>query len=442
MDAKRVELYVQQARALAQTMNARGAAWEEKLHRFLAAQATPLDRRPARAWSAINRRAYIHLPIAQALLDGLHRQGMETHLECFDTGLTTKYRLMGSLIEHAPELFVFINAAPSAALVDLGFTPETVRDMQRPRVTYRVDELAWVEEEDEAAPGEYDYFFCMDRLHLQRLEGKTTRAFHLPAATILNQPGTVREAFRHPLVYVGSLPAVHTYLQAMPAGLVERFETLEERCRTQYALTIAQHVEESEWDDRTKRLTVDAAQAFCRVTEKDLPSEKNRLLFFAYNVITYLKRKRIVLVLLPGGLHLYGPESWLDILPDAYRDRYHGPAAREDLADLYVSAQMSLNIHSHQCPTSLNNRDFDIPMAGGVVLGDWVEDADRGLLAPGEEMVVFRTPQEAMALAPSYLAQPERLAALRERGSRAVREKHTFTQRAEAIVSALGWDKK
>ena len=45
-------------------------------------------------------------------------------------------------------------------------------------------------------------------------------------------------------------------------------------------------------------------------------------------------------------------------------------APYHDLADAYASADVCLNIHSIQCPTCLNPRDFDVLMATGCLLSD------------------------------------------------------------------------
>jgi hypothetical protein len=60
----------------------------------------------------------------------------------------------------------------------------------------------------------------------------------------------------------------------------------------------------------------------------------------------------------------------------------------EELPSVFASSRINLNIHSVQCRGSLNQRDFNAPMAGGFLLSDWVPAAGR-FFSPGIEAVYW-----------------------------------------------------
>jgi spore maturation protein CgeB len=173
-------------------------------------------------------------------------------------------------------------------------------------------------------------------------------------------------------------------------------------------------------------------------TQKGFDRQDAMLDYFIYNAVTFYKRKKIIDALLPYGLKVFGPESWKESLPEKYKDRYGGFISYHDLCDVYRSAQLNVNIHSHQCPTCLNPRDFDVPMAGSVVLGDYVDDADRGYFVPGEEMLVFRSQEEMIHQVETALADPARLETMAEKAHQRVVNEHTYAHRAKTILQHLG----
>ena len=159
--------------------------------------------------------------------------------------------------------------------------------------------------------------------------------------------------------------------------------------------------------------------------------------YFLYNTSTFFKRREIVSALLPLGLFVYGPEAWKDVLPMKYRMNYRGFVSWNDLADVYASSRINLNIHSHQCPTCLNVRDFDVPMAGGLVLGDWVEDMERGFLKPGEEIHAFNSLADAVEKASWLLDNPDDALAAAQKGQQRVMKEHTCTHRVRRIMEII-----
>ncbi|MDX9755868.1 MAG: glycosyltransferase [bacterium] len=412
--------------------------FEAEVDRFRFVMATPLDREPQTIWSCASPNAYIHHPITKAVLQGFQRNGLRTHLAEFSPSISAQSQVLGELLMMSPDLILTINAWPNALLEDIGLQSTLVNQIQRPRLCWLVDDTSLYENPVGTFPlAPNHWYLCCDRSYLAWLRPHTRRAYYLPVATMLEGPGRLVERFAAPLSYIGSLPDVGGFLQIMTPAcreLIARLDRLktQEPARPYRDLLLSLQPTPSQLDQIKS-----AARAFCLTTKKGLTEAEPILAYFLYNAVTYEKRKRIVLALLPLGLKVFGPESWRQILPPPYQDRYGGFVAHPDLADAYYSARLSVNIHSHQCPTCLNPRDFDVPMAGGLVLGDYVPDADRGLILPGKEMLVFHQEDEMRDLASQALANEDRMSAMRAEVHHTVRNRHTYTHRAQTILQWL-----
>ena len=147
------------------------------------------------------------------------------------------------------------------------------------------------------------------------------------------------------------------------------------------------------------------------------------------------KRVESVRALLPHGIAVYGPPDWVNLLPKEAQQNYHAPLSFDQLPDLFVSSSINLNLHSLQCPTSLNPRDFDVLAGGGFLLSDYVPEAESGLLVDGQDAVFFRGLHDLSEKVGYYLEnEDERLSIVRQ-GHETVRSKHLLSQRAADILS-------
>ncbi|MFB3785161.1 MAG: glycosyltransferase [bacterium] len=434
--------YVEQAQAAARGIQQMAADYAPVIEGCIQRLRMPRRTAPCSIWCCVDKNSYIHFPLARAVLHGFQELGLRAHMNGMDASFGSALRILGNHFETVPDLYFGLNLWPGSVLADLGLSPAIVRAIQRPRACWMVDDITLYEDQGPLVElDEWDWTFCIDRTYLPRARRQGGHAAFLPPAAMVAGPGKVREPFLAPLSYVGSLPDVDGYLQRLPPACREMLERLDPLRQAEHRRSFQELLHSLEpAPDQWNRIR-ETARAFCASTPKGYTGSAAMLEYFLYNAATYFKRKKTVLALLPLGLKVFGPASWRAALPDPYSHRYGGFAASEDLADAYASARLSLNLHSHQCPTCLNPRDFDVPMAGGVVLGDWVEDADRGLLEPGREMLVYRTVEEAADLARRYLADPAALEALRRQGQERVRRDHTYARRARDMLAMMGYNK-
>ncbi|MEW6234578.1 MAG: glycosyltransferase [Candidatus Omnitrophota bacterium] len=437
-DAEEASRYIAEGKESAQAIGEYSARFETVAEHFLESMAQPLEAPPRSAWCCAPREAYIHFPLAQAFMRGFSQCGLDASLDPFDQSFTTNFRVVGHLFEKIPDLIFAINTPPGDLLQDIGIAPQAVQSFQRPRVCWMVDDTALYEDEKNIEPlPPNDYVLCIDRTYLSHLAQRTINAHFLPPAAMFEKPGAARPEFAAPISYVGSLPHVRPYLEPLPLVCREMIQRVEQERSRDYSLSFNAHFQRLDPRADDRQALAAAARAFCATTQKGFRTEPAMAEYFLYNAATYYKRKRIVLALLPLGLKIFGPDSWLAELPSSYQYRYGGFIASGDLADCYASARLSLNIHSHQCPTCLNPRDFDASMAGSVVLGDWVEDADRGLLQPGKEMLTFHSEEEAVETARRNLANVSALDEIRQCGRKRILREHTYAHRAQSVLQIL-----
>ena len=111
------------------------------------------------------------------------------------------------------------------------------------------------------------------------------------------------------------------------------------------------------------------------------------------------------------------------------------PPAQVSLA--YQAASIVINTHGSQTRLGgLNTRAFEVPASGAFQLMDYVPEMEP-LLQPGHDVAVYRTPQEAGAVARDYLADPEARQRIARQGHERVMAEHTYKHRLQTLLAAL-----
>ncbi len=105
---------------------------------------------------------------------------------------------------------------------------------------------------------------------------------------------------------------------------------------------------------------------------------------------------------------------------------YHGMASnREDCPRIYSRSKINLNITNEQLITSLPVRVFDVLACGGFLLTDAQQDASE-LFTPGEDLAVYRNPQEMAERVRYFLEHETERDRIRQSGRAKVLERFTF----------------
>lgn len=140
----------------------------------------------------------------------------------------------------------------------------------------------------------------------------------------------------------------------------------------------------------------------------------------------------LVRALMPMGVEAHGDPFWKRITPKAY-----GPVGYfTALPAFYRDTAVNLNTTSLQMRSSVNQRVFDCPAAGGFLITDNQQDLT-DFFDVGVEMIVFDNLEELKEKVSYYLKRPEE----RERVIRAAQKRiaahHTHAHRLQSLEAYL-----
>jgi spore maturation protein CgeB len=134
------------------------------------------------------------------------------------------------------------------------------------------------------------------------------------------------------------------------------------------------------------------------------------------------------------GLKVFGDAAWAEFLPDPAA--YGGPLSyHRELPAFYQCAAVNLNLTSLQMKNGLNQRVFDVPAAGAFLLTD-DKAALWELFAP-EEVVTFRTIEEAREKMAFYQKYPGTRQQIATRARERVLAQHTYGHRLQVVVRQI-----
>ena len=165
---------------------------------------------------------------------------------------------------------------------------------------------------------------------------------------------------------------------------------------------------------------------------------KNRTWLCAYiiHVASMEKRKRIIAGLMDQGIEMFGdPEGWKHLL---------GPRVithpsidyRHSLRDTYGKICINVNITSCQMPSAVNQRVFDIPLAGSFVLSDDQKDL-RDLFNVPNEAIVYENLTDLKEKIRYYLAHENERRAIISAAQTRINNEHTYSHRIKNILELL-----
>lgn len=125
--------------------------------------------------------------------------------------------------------------------------------------------------------------------------------------------------------------------------------------------------------------------------------------------------------------------------PEAQRALHAAPVVRgaavndRTAAKIYNASKIGLNIHArHSLIAGVNTRTFELLASGLFQLIDHLEGLEE-LLSPGEEIVSYRSPEEAPRLVRRYLADAGERLRIAGRGRARVLDEHTYVHRLRTL---------
>ncbi len=132
---------------------------------------------------------------------------------------------------------------------------------------------------------------------------------------------------------------------------------------------------------------------------------------------------------------VWGDAGWK--LIETHGVAYRGPAGhRDELSRIYCAATINLDIGRLYQADIAPMRVFDIMACGGFVLAEWSPDLEREFEI-GVELDCYRNLDQLTEKIDHYLAHPDQVRSIAERGYRAVCERHSFGRRVEHMLSSI-----
>ncbi|MFB3786399.1 MAG: glycosyltransferase [bacterium] len=424
----------QELQALASWFGERGRARKaemvQKQASYRRCMARPADLASGRVWSAATPEAYAHTPLLRSLLAGFEAAGWRSRLLEIRDGFATRYRVSEDLMETAPDLIVVCNSASGAFFS---------KDIRRPRISWILDHPRYYGSDALVRDLSWrDHVFVIDRKYLDFFaESPAGACQFLPATSCLTTPGIHRNELAYPILFAGSYQEVTPVLRRFSGERGEELQAVIQYLIDHPTVSGGQALEILAVSEAAREQLAREARPRSAHLLARLPDTTRQVDYWLYSLANSFKRERTVRILLELGVVVYGPPAWLSVLGPRYASRYKGWLAAEDLPDAYASAQVSLNIHSLQCPTCLNPRDFDILAAGGCLVTDWVKDLDAGLIRPGEDCLAYHSENDLLPQVDGLLHDEERRDAMARRGRSTWENRHTPAHRAGAMLDVI-----
>jgi spore maturation protein CgeB len=167
-------------------------------------------------------------------------------------------------------------------------------------------------------------------------------------------------------------------------------------------------------------------------------SDERNLTWLAAYIIHHAsmkKRKAIVGALLPGRIETFGdPQGWKELFGEAIIT-HSNIDYRHELAPVYESIAINLNITSCQMPTAVNQRVFDVPMAGSFVISDNQEDLHE--LFEQAEIATYETIDDLQEKIWFYQGNEPERRKITGLAQKRILGEHTYTRRIKKIISLL-----
>ena len=138
------------------------------------------------------------------------------------------------------------------------------------------------------------------------------------------------------------------------------------------------------------------------------------------------------------NLKIFGWVGWKN---SSLASLYHGPLNLEQMAKLYRSAKICLNINGRNKSTDpvmngFSLKTFEIPASNGFQISDYRKDVE-DLFKIGEEIEIFRSDDELIDKIKFYLNNEEARNKIAEAGHKRVLTSHTLDKRVKDILNFI-----
>ena len=346
----------------------------------------------------------------------LQRLGHTVHpLPVADNPKTMLDQILKSCLQVKPDFIFGTN--------HIGFDPDgqiaaVLAELNLPVAFWYVDDYRFIIPEPGRQAKPNIALFSFEQTDPPRLkEAGFTHAFYLPAGST-QLPGQTRDDAR--FAFLNGRPAFvgNTFLDAQQRWFKPNYPDLYLRLNL----------------GKINATDTPLVDYLIHRHSKSFPGQAELFHFAGYAAGRSTMEQRVRLMHQIPELVVFGDRRWTELgLPS----EIHPPVDMvTEAPSVFRSAQININMSSTQLVTSVNQRVFDVPMAGGFLLTDWRESLG-SLFEASSELAVYHGPEELKEKMAFYQNHPQ----LREKISAAaaarVQKEHLLIHRMRDLVSGM-----
>ncbi len=366
-------------------------------------------------------------------------QALEIQLARTPEGHTVErldlFQVAKKILEFQPDFVLTINGA---GLDNEKLLSYFCASLEIPLVIWYVDEPFFVPEWGQRFLPHTTIAFTFDRFYEEKLRNWELKwVFPLPLGTNAKRmlayatPGRRDTRFLNQISFVGALeyPKIQYLLknitalwQTMPPAMIDVLDK---------AIVVYQS------DPKADPDKVIAACAQDLGVQYAFPNGivKQMILSFIDREASFRLRQKTVAALKSFGIVVYGEPLWSKIAgPSRYRGQvdYYS----DQIAKVYSTTKINLNISKYQLKTTVNQRVFDCAICGGFLITDFKEDVE-ALFQIGKSMVVFHDLEDLKAKITFYLENQSKASDITERAKDVILNNHTYSHRLKQMCQTV-----
>lgn len=354
------------------------------------------------------------------LFAAFEERGWQTELTVVELGSPGfEQVIMEGAESSGADWYFLINQSAASFYQYLQHIPSSIM-MATPKMTWFLDDPQFLVEE----PFErHEFVFVFDDCYLpaaRKWGGAVVE--HLSLAADITELGVFDSALDCNVSFVGGLQDQSSRRSQLAPPIADYCDRLVELHLADRRLSFQQLVVE---------------EPFALGKQIQLNGQVCHFLYWEANV---RYRLRMLEPLRDLGLVIYGNEDWVPLIAGKPLEScFRGPIDPvRQLPHLFASSKININLHSVQCRGSLNQRDFNAPMAGGFLVSDWTPGAGR-YFEPGKEAVYIVNVDDLLRTVEYYLDRDDLRESVVERARQRVLHEHTYGHRVDRILQAIGY---
>ncbi|MBZ0263287.1 glycosyltransferase, partial [bacterium] len=344
------------------------------------------------------------------------------------------HRVIRISFENNPEfihqlLEASVNADLLITINHLGFDQfgelaSLLHKIELPYVSWYVDRPGFILLNHEMGDREHAFIFTWERNTMAEISRYGFEHVHfLPLASDTNRFKPGKDEGNGRVRWVANSMVVPSRKWQGLAGIQEGMDSLFDRAvslqksgriESLAALSTAARAQGINIDDWDKQRELTYASAIALTATREL-------------------RKELATACFSSDLHIYGDKYWEHLIQNL---RYQGEVKYPDGLPGIYRFGIHLNATSFQMPSAVNQRVFDVPLCGGILITDDQEDLQE-LFDVDAECILYSSTEEAVERINYARNFPSQAHGTMEAAAKRILKEHTYIRRAEDILKVV-----